>query len=338
MSQPSLATKRLAERILGKGGDLPLALLLELLVPVARLRELARSHGLSPKGGFRVDRAPAHVLAPLLAEQRDAARLDEVLGLLLPVGSSPAPTPAAEEPVAAPAEASALAALREAELARAREEVERLREAAARGRSRESELARRLELAERDRAVLQASVARLERAPAERGQPAHGDRELQRRVQELEDEREGFLAADNALRRQLAYVQTRRRELEQLVAELEPLVPKSRRQQRAAAREAEPPPVEFRLPYFAPSFYKSLVGKERTAVERAVHAVLLFCTEGYGYPGLEVKQMGGQDTWSLRASRSLRVYFRPRSDGDVDILELADREEQHTTLRRLKER
>jgi hypothetical protein len=92
------------------------------------------------------------------------------------------------------------------------------------------------------------------------------------------------------------------------------------------------------MPYFAPSFYKSLAGKDRRAIERAVHAVLLFCTEGYGYPGLEVKQMGGQDTWSLRASRGLRVYFRPRSDGDIDVMEFADREEQHTTLRRLKER
>ena len=34
----------------------------------------------------------------------------------------------------------------------------------------------------------------------------------------------------------------------------------------------------------------------------------------------------------------LRVYFRQRPDGDVEILEVADREEQHTTLRRLKER
>ncbi|MCK5945323.1 MAG: hypothetical protein KAI24_25260, partial [Planctomycetes bacterium] len=87
-----------------------------------------------------------------------------------------------------------------------------------------------------------------------------------------------------------------------------------------------------------PSFYKSLEGKERRSVERALHAILLFCTEGHGYPGLEVKPMGGQDTWSLRASLGLRVYFRPRPDGDIDVLELGDREDQNTTLRRLKER
>jgi hypothetical protein len=66
--------------------------------------------------------------------------------------------------------------------------------------------------------------------------------------------------------------------------------------------------------------------------------VLLFCTEGHAYPGLDVKQLGGQDTWSLRASLGLRVYFRQRDDGDVEFVEVADREEQNTTLRRLKER
>lgn len=333
MSTPTPALRKLSERVLAKGADVPLALLLELAVPVATLRRLAQRHGLSPKGGFRIERAPAHVLAPLLAEQRDATRLEEVLALLLP---APPRSPSAAE--SAPAsDVQALLALREAELQRLREEVERLREGAARSREREGDLARRLELAERDRSVLQGRVQRLERTPAA-GRAPRDDRELLRRLHELEDEREGILAADAALRRQLAYDQTRLRELQKLAAELEALVPKNRRQRKQAALEAEPPPAEFRLPYFAPSFYKSLVGKDRRAVEQAVHAVLLFCTEGYRYPGLEVKQMGGQDTWSLRASRGLRVYFRPRRDGDVEILELADREEQDTTLRRLKER
>ena len=92
------------------------------------------------------------------------------------------------------------------------------------------------------------------------------------------------------------------------------------------------------MPYLQPSFYKSLDGKERRSVERAWQALLLFCTEGHGYPGLEVKPMGGQDTWSLRASLGLRVYFRPRPDGDIDVLELGDREDQNTTLRRLKDK
>lgn len=336
MSGATPAQRKLAERILTLGGQVPLALLLEVAVPVAQLRELARRHGLSPKGGFRIERAPAHVLAPLLAEQKDAARLDEVLATLLP-SPEPKVAPADAAAAAAAADALALLPLREAELQRLRDEVERLREAALRTREREADLARRLELAERDATVLRASVQRLERPPVA-GEPARTDRDLERRVRELEDEREGFVAADLALRRQLAHDQTQLRDLQKLVAELEELVPKSRRKRRQAEREAEPPPVEFRLPYFAVAFYKSLAGKDRRAVEQAVHAVLLFCTQGYGYPSLEVKQLGGQDTWSLRASLGLRVYFRPRRDGDIDVLEVADREEQDTTLRRLKER
>jgi hypothetical protein len=56
-----------------------------------------------------------------------------------------------------------------------------------------------------------------------------------------------------------------------------------------------------------------------------MQAALLFCTEGPGYPGLEVKQLEGVDLWSLRA------------DGDVDFVALADREDQNTMLRRLKD-
>ncbi|MBX3462209.1 MAG: hypothetical protein KF830_03485 [Planctomycetes bacterium] len=336
MNKASLLQKRLVERLLAGGGEVPLALLLELLVPVARLRELARQHGLSPKGGFRIEHAPAHVLGPLLAEQTDATRLEAVLALLVPASpgaeAPPAPSPAPD------GDLRALLALREAELARSREDVGREREAAARARERAGDLERRLGHAEQELTLLRATLARRDREAAEPDASRRDDRDLQRRVRELEAELDGLRDANAALARQRAYDRTRIVDLEQRQAELEQLVPKSRRQQRQAEREAEPPPAQFRLPIFTPGFYKSLAGKERSAVERAVHAVLQLCTEGYGYPGLEVKQLGGQDTWSLRASLGLRVYFRPRADGDVEILELADREDQHTTLRRLKDR
>ena len=59
MSNAPVTLKKLAERVLSKGADLPLALMLEHLVPVVRLRDLARKHGLSPKGGFRIERVTA---------------------------------------------------------------------------------------------------------------------------------------------------------------------------------------------------------------------------------------------------------------------------------------
>lgn len=51
-------------------------------MPVRSLRSIARKHGLTPKGGFRLAKAPAHVLAPLLAELREPEALDEVVQAL----------------------------------------------------------------------------------------------------------------------------------------------------------------------------------------------------------------------------------------------------------------
>ncbi len=335
MDERARAKKKLAERVLGKGADLPLSLLLEFVAPVRALRDLARELGLSPKG-FRIDKAPAPVLASLLAEQRDAKVLDRVLELLLQ------PAPAETEPAdgggaAAAAVPDPLAALRDAELTRTRDEIERGRESLARAREREADLAQRLQTAEQRLAAMRAELAAA-RLPA-RGDSSRDDRALERRVHDLENEREGFHAADQALRRQLAHNQSRLRELEGEVAELEALLPKGKRR-RKPQPEPTPSPDDrrFRLPRFTAPFYKSLEGKDRKAIERAIQAILLFCTEGHAYPGLEVKQLGGQDTWSLRASLGLRVYFRQLDDGDIELLELGDREAQNTTLRRLKER
>lgn len=327
------ALRKLAEHVLGKGGDVPLAKLLENCVPVARLRELARKLGLTPKGGFRIERAPAHVLAPLLAEQRDAEHLEEILQLLVPPRAVAATTATA----APDAELQALLALREGELARMRGDLERAREAAERARDRATEQQRLGELVDAERTQLRAELAR-ERSRREHAAPAvqPNDRDLVRRVRDLEDERLGMLATDEALRRQLAHNQSLLRRLEVTNVELEALLPKGRRR-----RTPPPEPVDdrrFRLPRFLPSFYKSIEGKDRKSVERAFQALLLFCTEGHAYPGLEVKQLGGQDTWSLRASLGLRVYFRPLADGDIEVIELGDREDQNTTLRRLKDR
>lgn len=337
MTEPLPPLRKLAERILAKGGDLPLVLLLEHLAPVRAMRELARKFGLSAKGGFRLDKAPARVLAPLLAELREPEQLDEVLALLRPADR---PAEGVDSDAAPAADSAAMLVLREAELARMRDEMERAREGAARARESAVEHVRKVEHLEQELTRLRLQLERERRPPSGASPSARGDAEraLHNRIRDLEHEREGFLASDEALRRQLAHNQTRMRALEEEVAELEALLPKGRRRKPPKAPVPEPVDRRFRLPHFLPSFYKSLVGKDRKSVERAVQAVLLFCTEGHSYPGLEVKQMGGQDTWSLRASLGLRVYFRPLADGDIELLELADREDQHTTLRRLKER
>jgi len=344
MGSASIAQKKLRERVLERDGDLSLALLLEHLVPVERLRELAVEFGVTPKGGFRIERAPARILAPKLAEERSAERLDKVLAALI---EPPAPASTGEgegadtataAAGAAAAEARALLALRDQEVKQVRGELERAREGLTRAQERERELERQVTRAREDAARAQRVAAEAQQSRAASPQEGAEDKALQRRLRELESEREGLFAADEAMRLQLARDRSRARELEHEVAELESLIPASRRRKKNPLPPAPPEERRFVVPYLQPSFYKSLESKERRSVEQAWQALLLLCTEGYGYPGLEVKQLGGQDTWSLRASRGLRVYFRRRPDGDVDVLELGDREEQHTTLRRLKEK
>lgn len=339
MDSSAITLKKLAEQVLKADGSMPLELLLVHLAPVERLREVAQNLGLSPKGGFRIEKAPARVLAPLLAEQREAKSLEEVLALLVPSSDEPESSDVSQlrEDAAAAAEARALLVLRDAEVGRLREELERSREGQGRARIREAELERQLdlvmeELAHAKRAVDDAKKDALA-APVVRE-----DKDHLHRLHELETEREGFLAADHAMRLQLARDRSRTRELEDEVAELESLIPASRRRKKKPMLPEPELQRRVLVPHFLPSFYKSLEGKERRSVERAIHAMLLFCTEGHGYPGLEVKQLGGQDTWSLRASLGLRIYFRNMEDGDIEVIELGDREDQNTTLRRLKER
>jgi len=333
-----LRVRKLTERALKERGALPLSLLLEVLVPLARLRAVAAEIEASPKG-FRIEKAPANALAVAMAETKEPDALDKAIALLLEPRAETRAEPEAKAPAGKDTEPSqAQARFLEQEAKRLQGELERARESLQRAAERESEL-RRQGAADRD----ELSRARVEcarlRELVSAAKPAlpTTDRDLARRLHDLELDLESRIEADEAVRRQLASDRSRLRELEAEVEELTALLPKGRKRK---APPQPPPEPEHRLqvPWFQPSFYKSLVGKDRRSVERAIQAVLLFCTEGHAYPGLEVKQLGGQDTWSMRASLGLRVYFRHRPDGGIDVLELADREDQHTTLRRLKER
>ncbi|MHC5065936.1 MAG: hypothetical protein ACYTG5_18400 [Planctomycetota bacterium] len=313
------------------GGRIRLSTLLVSMVKLDQLRSLAKSNGISPKG-YRVEKASADMLSDLLAESEDPEVLREACALVLAESSTSKRTAAPE-----PRTEVDVRRHREREVKDLRAELQRYREQLARAREREADWNRRLSLEEEKVAKLRSQIAGL-------SQEQRSEREVSiapdqsRRIRDLELDLEALGEAEAALRRLLALRAARIRELEGSIAELEPLVPKGRRRK---AKPAAPAPVlseHFRLPRFPASFYKSLEGKDRRSLEKAMHAVLIFCVEGPTYPGLEVKQLEGMDIWSLRASLKLRVFFQLRGDGDVDFLALADREDQHTTLRRLKDR
>lgn len=334
MSQPP-AVDRLVEKVLETRGLVPLEVLLAQLVPIHRLRAVAQERGVSPKG-FRIDSAPAPSLAQALVRDLDpellAAALCELFAALRPVPTS---GPRAETPPAPSEPQDKTPARLAAELERVQGQ---LAAALAAQQGREARIAD----FDRRTALLQQEVARQrgELAAAQAQQASRpaggrdGDREAERRLHAAEAELEVLARTEEDYRRRLAEQQTAIRALEQRVEELEAMVPKNRRRRPPPS----PPPVleRFRMPHLTPEFYRTVAGRDQRSVAAAFDAIWRFATSGYSYPGLEVKQLEGVDLWSMRAGIKVRVYFRPRTDGDVDIVAVGDREDQDTLLRRLR--
>lgn len=327
--------QRLLEAALAGKGNVPLEQLLSECIDPARLRELVRKHGLSPKG-FRVDAAPPRSLAQALTRDLDAEVLKEAIDELLSPWHKAA-APAAATPTA-PAAPPAPQPCREEqlEIARLRGQLQSAHDAARAAQAESAQLASKLAREQQLVVSLRGDLAAAERrGAAAPSTPSTGaDRDLVRELHEANAELEVAARAEDESRRRLAEQQTEIRELRERVNELEELVPRGKRKKV----EPPPPPIadRFRVPYFTPEFYRCLVSRDMRDAEVAFDAVLRFATAGYGYPGLQVKQLEGVDLWSMRAGIKTRVYFRPRSDGDVDVLAVGDREEQDTLLRRLR--
>jgi hypothetical protein len=333
---------RLREESLGGGGKVSLSMLIESLIPVKNLRDLAREHGVSPKGGYRMERAPAKVLAPALCELFESEALQDVCELLADhmtsslVKKKNAEAEADAEKSRAPAHLEPVLKLKEQELEQAKAEVEKAREVAQGLRDRVDESNRRVHQHD-ERLTLLVKEIEACREEIERlgnAQPVVA-RDQSIKILSLEKELEEQNQIELQQRIKLAEQAAEIRERDERIAELEELVPSGRKRKK---KKLPKPPENFAIPHFTPAFLKSLIGKDRRAVEHAYRAVFLFCTEGSRHPGLQVKSLDPSSVWSLRASRKLRVYFRRQPDGDVEILELLDRQEQDTMLRRYREK
>jgi hypothetical protein len=151
VNREKLASK-LHEEALGGGGKVSLATMAEALIPVKNLRDVAREHGVSPKGGYRLERAPAKILAPLLCELHLPDVLDDVCELLAEHMTSNiaekknAKKKADAAKTRAPAYLEPVLKLTAQELEQAKGEVSKAREVAQGLRDRVDELNRRVQM------------------------------------------------------------------------------------------------------------------------------------------------------------------------------------------------
>ena len=343
-------TRRLVERALADQAKIPLSDLLVAFVDVAELRDVARRFGVNPKG-YRIDKAPARVLATSLCDPSASGPLTACIEKLTEILERPSEQAAAGDAATTgdaddgidPQELQKRVVALESQLADSKERLEKMQVQVRRSRERADDLSVKLaeetERGARTRARIEDLVRQLDERPA--GDDAERRSvSLQRELHELQRDHAAILEAEEGLRRLLSARAARVNELEGVIAELEPLIPTSEFKRRRMEREARASeePERVRVPLLTAEFYDSLQSKDRRSVEQAVQALLHFCTEGPSYPGLEVKQLAGIDLWSMRAAIKLRIYFRFLENGDIEVLELADREDQNTILRKRRDR
>ncbi|MHC4077411.1 MAG: hypothetical protein ACYST0_03090, partial [Planctomycetota bacterium] len=146
MTKRSVDGKVLLEEALANSGRVPLAKLLTAVVPVGKLRELAKAFGLTPKGGYRMDRAPGYILAPLVTDTDQPKVMEAACALLAdhltPAKTSKTKAKAKTKTTSKGKGKGSDPALerREQELGEMREELQKAREVANRQRKRLEEL------------------------------------------------------------------------------------------------------------------------------------------------------------------------------------------------------
>ena len=330
------SSDELIQAVLAGRGAVPATLLLRFLLAEAALRELCGRFDLKPKGGFRVEKAPLHLLLPVLEKallERDEVR--QAVATALTAAAAPPPVPADKAP-AGDAQRDRLLELKDQEIRRLRDEADKAREVAARRGERTEHLQRRIDELQDEAAQIRAEREMLRRELDRAGkagdpEPGSADKEmvaLLRRVEQLE-------ALNEELRRSLALEATNIATLQAETEDLRSRVPDWRKKQPAPPPPDLPPidTASFPIPVFSSEFYRSLAGRDRRVAQAAFQAVFLLVSRGPGYPGLETKRLEGTSSlWSIRATIKHRVYFE-FGEGEIRVLRLEDRREQDRFLR-----
>ncbi len=325
-----------------------LSTLLAVLLDLPTLRRIAIAKGIGAKG-FRVEKASAQRLAPLLV--KEAAKHEGLRGELaaalaqLQVGSQTQEQESVKSVLAVdPVQVKALElrlgkaekkSLREAASARkARESLQKsLEDLEALARS-EADLRRQLSQLSRDCEELRARVQESREPAAERQEKraaqAHRERvRLEERVEDLEQ-------LDRAHRLDEADFLSRIRELESLVQELDALLPRGKKERIKQFRKSQ---VERKdTPGLVLLYSREFLDALERITESDQHRIHVTLAQvvlgGLDQHGLRVKSLkGGGELLSLRSGLHYRVYFT-RSGDRLYLHHVGTREEQDTFLKK----
>ncbi|MCA8969318.1 MAG: hypothetical protein KDC95_06020 [Planctomycetes bacterium] len=325
-------------------GRFTFARLLATLLPEDALRDLARAHGVKPKG-FRVEKANSDQLAEAIAEEfarseplriAVARQLESSIAVASPRTSADEPAKSRDE---------LLRQREEVESKRRADEVRKLERSTSRAMRSRDDAVRQLEEARRTILDLEARVAAKERdldrlmgsiAPKSAGATENVGAAEMARALELEKALTEAEMVDRSNRHRIAELTSRIRELESENRELEDYLPRGERERRKQVRKSYEDALRRTtlLPRFEAEFFRSVEAlqvAERRQVFTAIARLILFGSE---YPSLQFKSLKGTGgISSIRASEGLRIYF-VRTEDTVLILDCAQREQQDGWLKR----
>ncbi len=183
-------------------------------------------------------------------------------------------------------------------------------------------------------------------------------RAVEERLREAEASRAALASERNRdavaeARRLAADAERQRREVENLLSEL---VEARRREAELTtmlrARESGPAPSPARrseepvteevtpwiMPVFTSEFYESVRRWEARTVKAAFDKIRLLCTN-LGHPGLDAKPIQGVDgLYRIFVAQDVRLFYRRRAAGQIEVLSLIDREDLDRYIRAYKSR
>jgi hypothetical protein len=105
-----------------------------------------------------------------------------------------------------------------------------------------------------------------------------------------------------------------------------------------APAPAEEPASAFQAPEFTAEFYESIEDWDARVLKSAFEKALLLAND-YTHPSLDAKPMQGADgLYRIRVATDVRLFYRRKPNGGIEVLSLIDRENLGRYVRQYKRR